>query len=93
MKPPTDKIVAAVRYEGVFEDAEGNLIDGSIEKAQALQDDGRYIVLVSPKTQTTVGLQMLMQQIVVCGIPYDEVWQGFGIPEADEWYDPNAMGL
>lgn len=93
MRPPTDKIVAAVRFEGVVEDEDGSIIDGAIDKLESLRADDRYIVLVSPKTQTVLGKNALMHAIVFAGVPYDEVWEGHGIPEADEWYDNNAQKI
>lgn len=93
MRAPTDKLVAAVRYEGIVEDEDGNLIDGAVEKLQFLQDEGRYLVIVSPKTQSILGKNALMHALVFAGVPYDEVWEGSGIPECDEWYDNNAQTL
>ncbi len=93
MRPPTDKPVCAIRWEGCIEGEDGLPIDGAVEKTQVLAAEGFYIILVSHKTQSIVGKQLLMQQIIMFGPSYDEVWESNGLPEVDQWFDNLAEGF
>lgn len=93
MRSPTDSLIAAVRWEGLVEDEDGEVSDDGLARLQALRDSGRYIILVSPKAQSTMGMKLLMDTVIRYGVAYDEVWACSGIPETDEWYDNNAQSL
>lgn len=86
MRPPTDKIVACVRAETCLLEDDGAARPEAVGRMGELSAD-HYLIVVSPLAQSSRGLSLLMYRLSSAGIPYDEVWCGTGVPEADVWYD------
>lgn len=82
----TDKIVAAVRLETCLQDENGDASEYGLERAKELAET-RFLVIVSPKAQTALGLREVYRFLGNHSVPYGDVWASPGIPDAAEWYD------
>lgn len=49
------------------------------------------IYVVTPKAQTTRGLQMVQRWLLDHAVPFDEVWAAWGYPEADHVINNRAI--
>ena len=88
MRAPTDKIIALVRAETcLFEDSGDAKPDAKGRMAELSAD--HYLIVASPLARTDMGLRVLLSRLREAEIPYDDVWCGDGVPEADVWYDAN----
>lgn len=89
---PTDKPVAVVRLGGTLADADMNPNEGSIAMLAVLAET-HYVVIVSHLAHTEGGTRIVYDWLSSNGVVYDEVWCGPGIPQADAWYDNEALTL
>lgn len=83
---PTEKIVAGVRLETCLQDESGNPSEYGLERLRELAAT-RFVVILSPQSQTLVGLKIIYDFLARNDAQYNEVWASPGFPRLDELYD------
>lgn len=93
------KPIAAVIFEGtVVEDYDADLNvlgafkQDAIEKLRELQRT-HFVLLVSAFAKTDAGARRLQTLCYQEGVPFDEVWMGYGLPAFDKLVSNSARPL
>lgn len=89
MRPPTDKPIAVVRLESCLQDSEGGPSEYGIERMRDLAKT-HYLYVVTPLAWNLDGLRAVFRWLAQYDVPYNDVWAGSGIPEADLWFDTQS---
>lgn len=84
--------IVAVDYHGTLCDHQGNVIETMKQKLGEFKNAGYHIIVyTSGITRNPSTLNGLNQWLKDNQIPYDEVWQRQGKPDADIYIDDKAF--
>lgn len=91
--------IAAVRVEGTIANRRGAIpwefdepLPGVIAALESLRKT-HFVILVTSATANSTFIPYLYRYIADNAIPYDDVWAGFGIPDAELWVDNKAVRI
>jgi hypothetical protein len=56
-------------------------------------DPDPYVIVHDTEANTDSGVRLLMEWLYTNDVPFNEIWQGFGKPEADVYVDGRSVKL